>query len=81
MKFGQLIECNMRNLFFFLEISSTKYGRAATIIFIIFWDCLTFYQIFLSPQVKQSVISINKYGIYELPPELPNDLKLGILRN
>ena len=82
MKFGQLIECNMGNLFFlFLEVSSTKYGGVATIIFIIFWDCLTFYQIFLSPQVKQSVITINKYGIYELLPELPNDLKLGILRN
>ena len=28
------------------------------------------YQIFFSPQVKQSVIISNKHGICELPPEL-----------
>ena len=44
---------------------------------IIFWDFLILYQIFLSPQVKQSVITSNKHGIYELPHELPNDLKLS----
>ena len=32
-----------------------------------------FYQIFLSTQVKQSVIISNKHGIYELPHKLPND--------
>ena len=32
-----------------------------------------FYEIFLSPQVEQSVILSNKHGIYELPHELPND--------
>ena len=37
-------------------------------------------QIFLSPQVKRSVIISNKCGIYELPHELPNDLRLKILR-
>ena len=37
-------------------------------------------QIFLSPQVKGSVIISNKYGIYELPHELPNDLRLNDLR-
>ena len=31
-----------------------------------------FYQIFLSPQVKQYAIITYKYGMYELP----NDLKL-----
>ena len=31
-------------------------------------------QIFPSSQVKRSVIISNKYGIYELPNELPNDL-------
>ena len=36
-------------------------------------------QIFLSPQVKRSLIISNKYGIYELPHELPNDLTLRIL--
>ena len=33
-------------------------------------------QIFLSPQVKRSLIISNKYGIYELPQELPNELRL-----
>ena len=36
-----------------------------------------FYQIFLSPQVKRSAIISNKHGIYELPHELLNDLRLG----
>ena len=40
-----------------------------------------FYQFFLSPQVKQSMIVSNKHGIYELPHELPNDLRLSILGN
>ena len=35
-----------------------------------------FYQIFLSLQVKQSAIISNKHGIYKLPHELPNDLRL-----
>ena len=35
-----------------------------------------FYQIFLSPQVKQCAIITCKHGIYELPHELPNDLRL-----
>ena len=32
-------------------------------------------QVFLSPNLKQSVIISNKYGTYELPHELPNDLR------
>ena len=40
-----------------------------------------FKQIFLSAQVKRSVIISNKHGIYELPYELPNDLRITILRN
>ena len=40
-----------------------------------------FYQIFLSPQVKRIVIISNKHGIYELPHELPNDLRLMKLGN
>ena len=42
-----------------------------------------FLQIFLSPQVKQCVIIPYKYGIYELPHDLPNGLrfrKLGKIR-
>ena len=38
-----------------------------------------FYQIFLSPQVKQSAIITYKHDVYELPHELPNDLRLRIL--
>ena len=38
-----------------------------------------FYQIFLSPQVKRCAIVTYKHGIYELPHELPNDLRLRIL--
>ena len=38
-------------------------------------------QSFLSPQLKRSVIISNQHGIYELPQELPNDLRLVILRN
>ena len=37
------------------------------------------YQIFFSQQVKQSVIISDKHGIYELPHDLPNDLRLRIL--
>ena len=52
-----------------------------TIMDIILWDFLILYQIFFSPQVKQSVIISNEYGIYDLPHELPNDLRLRILEN
>ena len=38
-----------------------------------------FYQIFLSPQVKRCAIVTYKHGIYELPQELPNDLRLRIV--
>ena len=47
-----------------------------TIIFIIFWDFLMFSQIFILQQVKQSVIICYKHGIYKLPHELPNELRL-----
>ena len=40
-----------------------------------------FYQIFLSPQVKQCVIITDQLGIYELTHELPNVLRLRILGN
>ena len=48
----------------------------ATIIFIIFWDSLMFYQIFRLPQVKRCTIITYKHGMYELLHELPNDLSL-----
>ena len=40
-----------------------------------------FYKIFFSSQVKQCVIITYKHGIYELPHELPNDLRLTISGN
>ena len=48
---------------------------------IIFWEFLLLYQIFFSLQVLQSVIISNKHDIYELPDELPKDLRLRILEN
>ena len=35
-----------------------------------------FYQILLLPQVKRSAIISNKHGLYELPQELPKDLRI-----
>ena len=52
-----------------------------TITFIIFGDFLMFYKIFLSPQVKRWAFITCKHRIYELPHELPNDLRLTILGN
>ena len=40
-----------------------------------------FYQILLSPQVKGWVIITYKNGIYELPHQLPNNLRLRMLGN
>ena len=40
-----------------------------------------FHQILLSPQVKQCTIITYKHGIYELPHELPYDLRLKKLGN
>ena len=40
-----------------------------------------FYQIFNSPQVKIWAIVTYKHGIYELPHEFPNDIRLRILGN
>ena len=52
-----------------------------TILVIIFSDILMFDKIFVSPQVKRIVIISNKHGIYELPHELPNNLRLRTLGN
>ena len=40
-----------------------------------------FYQIFLSTQMKRCAIITYEHGIYDLPQELPNDLRLRILGN
>ena len=53
----------------------------STTMLIIFRDILIDEQIFFSPQVNRSVIISNKLGIYELPHELPNDLRFRTLEN
>ena len=53
--------------------------QKATIMVMIFCNTLLFGQIFLSLQVKWSEIINDKHGIYKLPHELPNDLRLRIL--
>ena len=40
-----------------------------------------FYQIFLSPQAKRCAIITYKHGIYGLPHEFPNDLRIRMLGN
>ena len=40
-----------------------------------------FYQIFLSSQVKRCAIITYQHGIYELPHELPNNVRLRKLGN
>ena len=40
-----------------------------------------FDKVFLSPQVKRSMIVSNKHGLYGLPDELSNYLRLRILGN
>ena len=39
------------------------------------------YQMLLSPKWKRLTIITYKHGMYELPYELPNDLRLRILGN
>ena len=58
---------------YFPEDKSLIFSIVATIIFIILWDFLMFYQVFLSPQVKQCAIIVYKNGINELPDQLPNN--------
>ena len=40
-----------------------------------------FYQIFLSSQVKRCAIITYQHGIYEVPQELPNNVRLRKLGN
>ena len=52
-----------------------------TISFIILREFSMVCQIFVSPQVKRWAIITYKHCIYELPHELPNNLRLRILGN
>ena len=58
-------------------LSHTKNSPTTVVIFEIF---LVFYQTFLLPQAKWSDITGNKNDKYNLPHELPNNLKFRILR-
>ena len=66
--------------FFLFNLKNEKWNvlkqisYETTVMVIIFWDFLMFDQIFLSLQVKRSVIISNKHDTYELPNELPNNL-------
>ena len=44
-------------------------------------DFFILYQIFLAPQVKQSMITSNRHGVYKLPHKLLGNLRLRILGN
>ena len=63
----------------FVAISYESSHTRTTIIFIIFSDFLVPNEIFLSSKEKRYAIITYKQGIYELPHELPNDLRLMIL--
>ena len=65
------------NQFYFIW-SYIKIKNTTVMIYIVvvFWDFLMFEQIFLSPQMKWRMIMSNKHGIYQLPDELPNNLRL-----
>ena len=57
-------------LIFYFRFSLSVKIEMSYIMAIIFWDILMFDQVFLSPQVKRSLIISNKHGIYELPIDL-----------
>ena len=40
-----------------------------------------FYQILFSPQVKRCAVISYKHGMYELPHEMPNDIRLRTAEN
>ena len=70
--------CILYNIYiYYIQI----YIYICSIVVIIFRDFLMFYQIFYSPQVKQSMIISNNHGIYKLLQELLSDLSVRILRN
>ena len=64
-----------------MELLIKTWKKKKILMRIVFIDFLIFYQIFLSPQVKRCTIIGNKRGIYQLPHELPNDMKLIVLGN
>ena len=87
---GSVISETPEPTFLFIFFENVKYGIPydkfwtyfwATATFIIFWDFLMFWQIFLPPQVKRRAIITYKHGIYKLPHKLSNELRLRTLAN
>ena len=70
-----------RGFYLFYSRYRLAWFHAATATDIKFSDFLLLYQISFSTQVKRSLIISKKHGIYELPHELPNELRLNILGN
>ena len=56
-------------------------NKATTMMYIIFWEFLVFYEFFYSPQVKRSVIISHKHGICNLLYKLKNKVRFSILGN
>ena len=56
-------------------------NKATTMMYIIFWEFLVFYEFFYSPQVKRSVIISHKHGICNLLYKLKNKVRYSILGN
>ena len=63
--FCHIIEYAFEIIFIITRLTKTIY-YVTTIIFIIFWDFLMFYQLFSSPQVKRCTIITCRHGIYTL---------------
>ena len=77
--FGESLASNFEGRIKFVSLDNRP--CQAAIIFVVFWEFLTFYQIFLSPKVKRCAIITHRHGMYDLPHKLPNDLRLKILGN
>ena len=67
------------NLVQIANIASLRWNLIPTVSYIIFWDFLMFYQIFLSAQVKRWAIITYEHGMCELPRGLPNNFGLRVI--
>ena len=61
--------------------SGSARQHVSTIMILIFWNFTIFQFRSDSPEVKQSLIFSIRNLIYKYPHELPNDLRLSILKN
>ena len=59
-----------------IKIISARWASPPTIIFIIFWDILRFYQISLSQQVTWCAVITCKHVMHEIPLDIPPDWKI-----